>query len=149
MMNEMARNKSKVDTMQVNVKFLQQLQPEWSRFVTIDKQAQYLDKVSYYKIFDILKQHQNKVNEIRAERKVQNANLVALVATTQHCPDNYHQAPKPYKTQAPLPRQTTLTRSHATTKNKVKEIVKAPSPESELEEDNDEEHAQRDLNLGP
>ncbi|GKC80867.1 hypothetical protein Tco_1131641 [Tanacetum coccineum] len=30
MMNEMVRNKSKVDTMQVNVQFLQQLQPEWN-----------------------------------------------------------------------------------------------------------------------
>ncbi|GJV07714.1 hypothetical protein Tco_1345370 [Tanacetum coccineum] len=32
MMNEMIRNNLKVDTMQVNVQFLQQLQPEWSRY---------------------------------------------------------------------------------------------------------------------
>ncbi|GJU57129.1 hypothetical protein Tco_1234895 [Tanacetum coccineum] len=37
MMNEMVKNKLKVDTMQVNVQFLQQLQPEWSRFVAIVK----------------------------------------------------------------------------------------------------------------
>ncbi|GJV92290.1 hypothetical protein Tco_1540103 [Tanacetum coccineum] len=38
MMNEMIRNNLTVATMQVNVQFLQQLQPEWSRFVTIVKQ---------------------------------------------------------------------------------------------------------------
>ncbi|GKA07059.1 hypothetical protein Tco_0686283 [Tanacetum coccineum] len=36
MMNEMIRNNLTVATMQVNVQFLQQLQPEWSRFVTIN-----------------------------------------------------------------------------------------------------------------
>ncbi|GJX02774.1 hypothetical protein Tco_0188690 [Tanacetum coccineum] len=55
MMNEMVRNNLKVDTMQVNVQFLQQLQPQWSRFVTIVKQAQNLDTISYHKLFDILK----------------------------------------------------------------------------------------------
>ncbi|GJY04458.1 hypothetical protein Tco_0370398 [Tanacetum coccineum] len=39
MMNEIVRNKLKVDSMQVNVQFLQQLQPEWSRFMTIVKNA--------------------------------------------------------------------------------------------------------------
>ncbi|GJW94923.1 hypothetical protein Tco_0174595 [Tanacetum coccineum] len=34
LMNEMIRNNLTVDKMQVNVQFLQQLQPEWSRFVT-------------------------------------------------------------------------------------------------------------------
>ncbi|GKE04886.1 hypothetical protein Tco_1396904, partial [Tanacetum coccineum] len=32
------------------------------------KQSQELKTVSYYKLYDILKQHQNEVNEIRAER---------------------------------------------------------------------------------
>ncbi|GKA64895.1 hypothetical protein Tco_0764602 [Tanacetum coccineum] len=37
LMNELTRNNLQVTTMQVNVQFLQQLQPEWSRFVTIVK----------------------------------------------------------------------------------------------------------------
>nr|GFC35816.1 hypothetical protein [Tanacetum cinerariifolium] len=53
MMNEMVRNKFKVDNMQVNVQFLQQFQPDWSRFVTIVKQVNNLDNVSYHKLFDI------------------------------------------------------------------------------------------------
>nr|GEY46904.1 hypothetical protein [Tanacetum cinerariifolium] len=41
---------------------------EWSRFVTIVKQQHKLDDLSYHKLFDILKQYQNKVNELRAKR---------------------------------------------------------------------------------
>nr|GEX23377.1 hypothetical protein [Tanacetum cinerariifolium] len=58
MMNEMVRNQLEVATMQVNVQFLQQLQPEWSRFVTVVKQTVDLDKGSYHKLFGILKQYQ-------------------------------------------------------------------------------------------
>nr|GEU28980.1 retrovirus-related Pol polyprotein from transposon TNT 1-94 [Tanacetum cinerariifolium] len=41
--------------------------PEWSRFVTIVKQQHKLDEVSYHKLFDILKQYQKEVNELRKE----------------------------------------------------------------------------------
>ncbi|GJX01970.1 hypothetical protein Tco_0185883 [Tanacetum coccineum] len=44
LMNELTRNNLQVSTMQVNVQFLQQLQPEWSRFVTIVKQKEEIDK---------------------------------------------------------------------------------------------------------
>ncbi|GKE08526.1 hypothetical protein Tco_1412077 [Tanacetum coccineum] len=127
-MNELVRSKLKVNTMQVNVQFLQQLQLEWLRFVTIVKKQQDLDTVSYHTLFDILKQYQNEVNEIRAEKIVRNANPLALVAATQHYPytyslDIYYQALKPQKTHASSSKQTTSTRSYATTKNKGKEII--------------------------
>ncbi|GJZ50521.1 retrovirus-related pol polyprotein from transposon TNT 1-94 [Tanacetum coccineum] len=51
---------SEVATMQVNLQFLQQLPPEWSRFVT------------------------NEVNEICAEKIARNANPLALVAAVQY-----------------------------------------------------------------
>ncbi|GKF75798.1 hypothetical protein Tco_0225242 [Tanacetum coccineum] len=75
------RNNLTVATMQVNVQFLQQLQPEWSRFVTIVKQQHKLDEVSYHKLFGILKQYQKEVNKLRAERMAKNANTLALAAT--------------------------------------------------------------------
>ncbi|GKF85380.1 hypothetical protein Tco_0253207, partial [Tanacetum coccineum] len=78
MMNEMIRNNLTVATMQVNVQFLQQLQPELSIFVTIVKQNHKLDTVSYHKLFDVLKQYQKEVNEIHAERISKNANPLAL-----------------------------------------------------------------------
>ncbi|GKA36390.1 hypothetical protein Tco_0722881 [Tanacetum coccineum] len=68
MMNDLVRNKCNVTNRQVYVHFLLQLQPEWQRFVTLVKQSQELKIVSYHKLYDILKQHQNEVNEIRAER---------------------------------------------------------------------------------
>ncbi|GJU50805.1 retrotransposon protein, putative, ty1-copia subclass [Tanacetum coccineum] len=78
----------------VNVQFLQQLLPEWSRFVTIVKNQQDLDTFSFHKLFDILK-HQRKVNEICAERIAKNANSLVLVAAAQHYQHDYTQAPKP------------------------------------------------------
>nr|GEW22779.1 uncharacterized mitochondrial protein AtMg00810-like [Tanacetum cinerariifolium] len=68
MMNELVRNQCDVTNHQVNVLFLLQLQPEWKMFVTLVKQSQELKTVSYHKLYDILKQHQNEVNELRAER---------------------------------------------------------------------------------
>nr|GEW12447.1 integrase, catalytic region, zinc finger, CCHC-type, peptidase aspartic, catalytic [Tanacetum cinerariifolium] len=51
--------------------------------VTLVKQGQELKTVSYHKLYDILKQHQNEVNEIRAERIACTANPLALVAQQQ------------------------------------------------------------------
>nr|GEZ04913.1 hypothetical protein [Tanacetum cinerariifolium] len=53
------------------------------RFVTLVKQSQELKTVSYHKLYDILNQHQNEVNEIRAERIARTANPLALVAQQQ------------------------------------------------------------------
>ncbi|GJT01208.1 retrovirus-related pol polyprotein from transposon TNT 1-94 [Tanacetum coccineum] len=79
MMNELVKNQYDVTNHQVNVQFLLQLQPEWQRFVTLVKQSQELKSVSYHKLYDILKQHQYEVNEIRAERITHTANPLALV----------------------------------------------------------------------
>nr|GFB73954.1 hypothetical protein [Tanacetum cinerariifolium] len=48
--------------------------------------SQELKTFSYHKLYDILKQHQHEVNEIRAEKIVRVANPLALVAQQQ--PDN-------------------------------------------------------------
>ncbi|GJU47348.1 retrovirus-related pol polyprotein from transposon TNT 1-94 [Tanacetum coccineum] len=120
MMNEMIRNNLTVATMQVNVQFLQQLQPEWSRFVTIVKQQHKLDEVSYHKLFDILKQYQKEVNELRVfymKEWPKNANPLALILALQV--------------------------------HKGKEIAKTITPPSESasEEDSDPEQAQKDKDM--
>ncbi|GJU50662.1 hypothetical protein Tco_1220217 [Tanacetum coccineum] len=137
MMNEIIRNNLTVATMQVNVQFLQQLQPEWSRFVTIIKQQHDLDTVSYHKLFDVLKQYQKEVNEIRAERIAKNANPLALVVAAQQYPDTYYQAPQYHKPYALTTKQASSTRSNASIKFKGKEIAKPITPlsESAYEED--------------
>nr|GEV42388.1 hypothetical protein [Tanacetum cinerariifolium] len=135
--------------MQVNVQFLQQLQPEWSRFVTIVKQRYKLDEVSYHKVFDILKQYQKEVNELHAERLARNANPLALVATAQANQDPYYQTSKSHKSHAPSSKPSIPTRSHTTTRYTSKEIDKPITPPSETasEEDINPEQAQRDKDM--
>ncbi|GJQ93541.1 hypothetical protein Tco_0004680 [Tanacetum coccineum] len=69
-MNELVRSQCDVTNHQVNVQFLLQLQLEWQRFVTLVKQSQQLNTVSYHKLNDILKQHQNEVNENKGKEIV-------------------------------------------------------------------------------
>nr|GEX15212.1 retrovirus-related Pol polyprotein from transposon TNT 1-94 [Tanacetum cinerariifolium] len=149
LMNEMFRNNLTVATMQVNVQFLQQLQPEWSRFVTIVKQQHKLDEVSYHKLFDILKQYKKEVNELRAERLARNSNPLALVATAQADQDPYYQTSRSHRSSAPSSKLSIPTKSHTTTRHKGKEIAKPITPPSETasEEDNDPEQAQRDKDM--
>ncbi|GJU32424.1 retrovirus-related pol polyprotein from transposon TNT 1-94 [Tanacetum coccineum] len=108
-----------------------------------------LQQVAYHKLFDVLKQYQKEVNEIRAERIAKNANPLALVAAAQQYPDPYYQAPKSHKSYAPPSKQSSSTRSHASTKYKGKEIAKpiTPPSESASEEDSDPEQAQRDKDM--
>nr|GEU66871.1 hypothetical protein [Tanacetum cinerariifolium] len=124
-------------------------EPEWSRFVTIVKHQHKLDKVSYHKLFDILKQYQKEVNELRAERLARNANPLALVATAQANQDPYYQTSKSHKSYAPSPKPSILTRSHTTTRHKGKEIAKPITPPSEIdfEEDSDPKQTQRDKDM--
>ncbi|GKB86533.1 hypothetical protein Tco_0958805 [Tanacetum coccineum] len=49
-----------------------------SRFVTIVKQSNDLKAVFYHKLFEILKQHQNKANELRDKILAMTANSLAL-----------------------------------------------------------------------
>ncbi|GKF63952.1 hypothetical protein Tco_0187400, partial [Tanacetum coccineum] len=100
-----------------------------------------LDEVSYHKLFDILKQYQKEVNELRAEILAKNANPLALVATTQTLQDPYYQTSKPHKSYAPTSKALLPSRSHATTRYKGKEIAKpiTPPSESAFEEDSDKE----------
>nr|GEW95805.1 hypothetical protein [Tanacetum cinerariifolium] len=120
--------------------------PEWSRFAMIVKQQHKLDEVSYHKLFDILKQYQNEVTELRAERLARNANQLTLVATAQANQDPYYQTSRSHKSHAPSSKPSIPTRSHTTTRHKGKEIAKPITPPSETasEEDSDPEQAQRD-----
>nr|GFA10331.1 hypothetical protein [Tanacetum cinerariifolium] len=135
MMNELIKNQCKVTNHQVNVQFLLQLQPEWQRFVTFVKQSQELKTVSYHKLYDILKQHQHEVLEIRAEKIARVANPLALVAQQQPI---YHPQTHPthYK-------QNSSTKSQqAATRNRGKVIINSPQPiydqEPSMIDDDDE-----------
>nr|GFC63387.1 hypothetical protein [Tanacetum cinerariifolium] len=142
MMNELIRNQCKVTNHQVNVQFLLQLQPEWQRFVTLVKQSQELKTISYHKLYDILKQHQHEVNEIRAEKIARVANPLALVAQQQPV---YH--PQTHSTHY---NQNSTTRTQqATTRNRGKAIVNYPQPiydqEPSMVDDDDETSKDKEI----
>nr|GEZ57496.1 hypothetical protein [Tanacetum cinerariifolium] len=134
LMNELTRNKCTVTNHQVNVQFLLQLQPEWQRFVTLVKQSQELKHVSYHKLYDIMKQHQHEVSEIRAEKIARFANPLALVAQQQqsHHP---HTHPNHFN-------QNSSPRTHqSATQKREKAVVNSPKPiydqEPSMVDDND------------
>nr|GEV99703.1 ribonuclease H-like domain, reverse transcriptase, RNA-dependent DNA polymerase [Tanacetum cinerariifolium] len=101
------------------------LAPEWQRFVTLFKQSQELKTVSYHELYDIIKQHQHEVNEIRAEKIARVANPLTLVAQQQpvYHPQNHSQNHPTHYT------QNSSTRSQqAATRNRGKAIVNSPQP---------------------
>nr|GFA24833.1 hypothetical protein [Tanacetum cinerariifolium] len=89
--------------------------------VTRTERSQELKTVSYHKLYDILKQHQHEVNEIKAKNIARVANPLALVAQQQpgYQPQNH---PTHYT-------QNSSTRSQqAATKNRGKATVNTPQP---------------------
>nr|GEV20798.1 hypothetical protein [Tanacetum cinerariifolium] len=87
--------------------------------------------------------YQKEVNEIDDEKIAKTANPLTLAAAAQQYSDSYYQAPKSHKSYAPPSKQSSFTKSNASTKFKGKEIVKPITPPSESvsEEDNDPEQA--------
>ncbi|GKE82151.1 hypothetical protein Tco_1552151, partial [Tanacetum coccineum] len=71
-----------IQQVHVNTKFLNALQPEWSKFVTDVKLAKNLYTTNYYQLYAYLSQHEGHANEARLLRE-RYPDPLALVA-------NYH-----------------------------------------------------------
>nr|GEZ14516.1 hypothetical protein [Tanacetum cinerariifolium] len=67
-----------------NLKFLNNLQPEWSRHVTIVHQTKDLHTDDYTQLYDFLKYNQKEVDELKAERLAKAQDPLALVATSNN-----------------------------------------------------------------
>ncbi|GJS99657.1 hypothetical protein Tco_0820827 [Tanacetum coccineum] len=70
--NEWEKEKHFQEKIASNLKFLNNLQPEWSRSVTTVHQIQDLYQVDYTQLYDFLKFNQVEVDEIRVERLAKN-----------------------------------------------------------------------------
>nr|GFB08020.1 hypothetical protein [Tanacetum cinerariifolium] len=66
-----------------NLKFLNNLQPEWKRHVTIVRQIKNLHEADFTQIYDFLKMNQDEVNELRAKRLAKSHYPLALMAHSQ------------------------------------------------------------------
>nr|GFB65863.1 hypothetical protein [Tanacetum cinerariifolium] len=116
--------------------------PEWQRFVTLVKQSQELKHVSYHKLYDILKQHQHEVNEIRAKKIARVANPLALVGQQQQS-HHTHTHPTHFN-------QNSSTRTHQyATRKKEKAVFNSTQPIYDQEPSmvNDDEDTSKDKEI--
>ncbi|GJY06941.1 integrase, catalytic region, zinc finger, CCHC-type containing protein [Tanacetum coccineum] len=78
------RNKHFPEKIASNLKFLNNLQPEWSRLVTIVHQIKDLHTADYTQLYDFLKYNQKEVDELRVERLAKTQDPLALMANSNN-----------------------------------------------------------------
>nr|GEW10883.1 hypothetical protein [Tanacetum cinerariifolium] len=86
LMNDFKRNKHFSKKNASNLKFLNNLQLEWSRHVTIVHQTKDVHIADYTQLYDFLKYNQKEVDELKAERLGKTHDPLALMANN---PFNY------------------------------------------------------------
>nr|GEX59295.1 hypothetical protein [Tanacetum cinerariifolium] len=84
LMNDLKRNKHFPKKIATNLKFLNNLQPEWSRHVTIVHQTKDLHTADYTQLYDFLKYNQKEVDELKAERLAKTQDPLALMASSNN-----------------------------------------------------------------
>nr|GEU85413.1 putative ribonuclease H-like domain-containing protein [Tanacetum cinerariifolium] len=84
LMNDLKQNKHFPEKIASNLKFLNNLQPEWSRHVTIVHQTKDLHTADYTQLYDFLKYNQKAVDELKAERIAKTQDPLALMATSNN-----------------------------------------------------------------
>ncbi|GJS70046.1 hypothetical protein Tco_0702887 [Tanacetum coccineum] len=88
LMNDFKRNKHFPEKIASNLKFLNNLQPERSRHVTIVHQTKDLHTTDYTQLYDFFKYNQKNVDDLRAERLAKTHDPLALMANSNN-PFNY------------------------------------------------------------
>nr|GEU90537.1 hypothetical protein [Tanacetum cinerariifolium] len=84
LMNDLKRTKHFPEKIASNLKFLNNLQPEWSRHVTIVHQTKDLHTTDYTQLYDFLKYNQKEVDDLKAERLIRTQDPLALMATSNN-----------------------------------------------------------------
>ncbi|GJT75352.1 retrovirus-related pol polyprotein from transposon TNT 1-94 [Tanacetum coccineum] len=84
LMNDFKRNKHFPEKIASNLKFLNNLQPQWSRHITIVHQTKDLHTTDYTQLYDFLKYNQKEVDELRAERLAKSQDPLALMANSNN-----------------------------------------------------------------
>nr|GEX10564.1 hypothetical protein [Tanacetum cinerariifolium] len=84
LMNDLKRNKHFPEKIASNLKFLNNLQLEWSRHVTIVHQTKDLHTADYTQLYDFLKYNQKEVDDLKAERLARTQDPLALMSTSNN-----------------------------------------------------------------
>ncbi|GJU00418.1 hypothetical protein Tco_1110756 [Tanacetum coccineum] len=98
LMNYMDRHEVLPKQISINTKFLNSLQPEWSKYVTMVRLMHNLHDVEYDHLYDFLKQNEVNVNASRAKQAAKAHDPFALVVKTYACPSHSHSSPAYYVT---------------------------------------------------
>nr|GEW55081.1 hypothetical protein [Tanacetum cinerariifolium] len=96
LMNDLKRNKHFLENIAANLKFLNNIQPEWKRHVTIVCQTKNFHEAYFTQIYDFIKMNQDEVNELRAERLTKTHDPLVLMAHSQ----NSYNFPVPHNDQS-------------------------------------------------
>nr|GFB95078.1 hypothetical protein [Tanacetum cinerariifolium] len=78
------RNKHFPKKIASNLKFLNNLQPEWSRHVTIVHQTKDLHTADYTQLYDFLKYNQKEVDELKTKKIAKTQDPLALMANSKN-----------------------------------------------------------------
>ncbi|GJR79062.1 retrovirus-related pol polyprotein from transposon TNT 1-94 [Tanacetum coccineum] len=98
LVNVMDRNDVCPLKVSINTKFLNSLQPEWSKYVTLTRQNKDLSDVEYDLLYDTLLQFEPHVHVSKAKRVVKNHDPLAIIAysSQSHASPSYSHSPQPY-----------------------------------------------------
>ncbi|GJW12591.1 hypothetical protein Tco_1578418 [Tanacetum coccineum] len=89
LVNDMDMIPMSITPMQINTKFVNHLQPEWSRFVTAAKQARNIHSVTFDQLYTFLKYNKRDAKEVR-EMRQRFPKPLALLANTYNPPPSYN-----------------------------------------------------------
>ncbi|GKB51830.1 hypothetical protein Tco_0902583 [Tanacetum coccineum] len=100
LVNIMDRNNVRPILVSINTKFLNCLQPEWSKYVTMVRHNQTGDTVSYDELYDSLVQFEPHVLASRAKKAAKNHDPLAFLANSNASSSQSHAnssySPQPY-----------------------------------------------------
>ncbi|GJW61380.1 integrase, catalytic region, zinc finger, CCHC-type containing protein [Tanacetum coccineum] len=102
LVNIMDHNNVRPILVSINTKFLNCLQPEWSKYVTMVRHNQIGDIVSYDQLYDSLVQFEPHVQASKVKRAIRNHDPLALIAHSNASSSHSHanpsssHSPQPY-----------------------------------------------------
>ncbi|GJT48589.1 integrase, catalytic region, zinc finger, CCHC-type containing protein [Tanacetum coccineum] len=102
LVNVIERNNIRPISISINTKFLNSLQPKWSKYVTMTHQNANIKDTDFDDLFDTLSQYEPHVIASRAKKAARNHDPLTLVAhlnvssSHSHASPSYSHSPQPY-----------------------------------------------------
>ncbi|GJV56634.1 hypothetical protein Tco_1457639 [Tanacetum coccineum] len=102
LVNVMEQNNIRPQQISINNKFLNSLQPEWSKYVTMTCQNANIKETKFYHLFDTLSQYEPHVIASSAKKAARNHDPLAFVthsnvhSSYSHASPSYSHTPQPY-----------------------------------------------------